>query len=151
MRSSSYRFVAGVAIAAMVVGTLAPEAQAKRKRRDPNLGRKPLVMTSFLQNGRTDVRRNEKLVFKFSALLRRASVSHRSVRIAASTATGFRDATASLLTNSLRYPTDYSKQSAPNRAGANHAQYSRHNFWERRSGPRGCEYALAASQLYAMC
>jgi len=97
MRSSSYRFVAGVAIAAMVVGVFAPDAQAKRKRRyDPKLGRKPLVMTSFVQNGRTDVRRNEKLTFKFSALLRGGSVSHRSVRIAASTSTGFRDATGAI-------------------------------------------------------
>ncbi len=97
MRSSSYRLVAGVAIAAMVVGALAPDAQAKRKRRfDPKLGRKPLVMTSFVQNGRTDVRRNERLVFKFSATLRKGSVSHRSVRIAASTSTGFRDATGAV-------------------------------------------------------
>lgn len=97
MRSTSFRFVTAVAVAAVVLGSFAHEAEAKRKKRyDAKLARQALIMTSFVQNGRTDVRRNEVLTFKFSAYVRNASLSSRSLRVAASTATGFRDATGAL-------------------------------------------------------
>ena len=92
MRSTSFRFVAGATAAAVAIGAFAVQADASRgKRYDPKLARAPLVLISFVENGRTDVMRNEMLTFKFSAYLRKASVSSRSLRVAASTATGFRD------------------------------------------------------------
>ncbi len=113
MRSNSLRFVAGLrlvaglAVTAVVFGAFAHQAEAKRGRRyDPKLARRPLVMTSFVQNGRTDVRRNEKLTFKFSTYVRRGSVSHRSLRIAASGPTGFRDATGALRARGVKVTFD---------------------------------------------
>ena len=96
MRSTSMRLATAVAVAAVVLGGFAHEAHAKRKRFDKKLSRRSLVLTSFVQNGRTDVRRNEKLTFKFSTYVRKGSLSSRSLRVAASTATGFRDATGAL-------------------------------------------------------
>ncbi len=103
MRPSSIRFAVGAALAAAVVGAAAPRAEARRARNyAPGLGRAALVMTSFVQNGRTDVRRNERLEFKFSALLRKGTVSHRSVRITEVTQTGARDATGAVFARGKR-------------------------------------------------
>jgi hypothetical protein len=41
----------------------------------------PLFLTSFVQRGRTDVRRNEVLEFRFTAPLRRASVDERTLQV----------------------------------------------------------------------
>lgn len=89
MSRSMLRF-AGVAVATMGVAlTLAPAPAQARSRK----ARAPLVLTSFVQEGRTDVRRNESLVFKFSALLKKKSVSRRSLRISAVTPNGLVPAT----------------------------------------------------------
>jgi hypothetical protein len=50
--------------------------------------RGPLVMTSFVQHGRTDVHRNEMLTFKFTVLLAGKSVDDRSLRVDATTSAG---------------------------------------------------------------
>jgi hypothetical protein len=50
--------------------------------------RGPLVMTSFVQQGRTDVHRNEMLVFKFSVQLDKKTVDNRSLRVDATTTSG---------------------------------------------------------------
>ena len=97
MRSTSFRFVAGATAAVVAIGAFAVQAEAKRgKRYDPKLARAPLVLTSFVENGRTDVMRNEMLTFKFSSYVRKGSVSSRSLRVAAANATGFRDATGAM-------------------------------------------------------
>jgi hypothetical protein len=57
----------------------------------PTRGRGPLVLTSFLQNGRTDVWRNEVLEFRFSAPLRRGSVTDRTLQIGRLTPSGLLD------------------------------------------------------------
>jgi hypothetical protein len=49
----------------------------------------PLVLTSFVQDGRTDVWRNEVLEFRFSQPLRRGSVTDRTLRIGRLTTSGF--------------------------------------------------------------
>ncbi len=54
--------------------------------------RGPLIMTSFVQSGRIDVRRNEMLLFKFTSLVRRGSVDDRTVRVSQVIATGDRNA-----------------------------------------------------------
>lgn len=86
---------AGLAVGAMSTGT----AEAKPRRFDPALYRNPLVLTSFLQDGRVDVRRNEMLEFKFSSILRKGSVDSRSIRILELAATGGKQATGALIVN----------------------------------------------------
>ena len=97
MRSKKLPQAITLGLAVALCSTLflagAETAQAKRRRRyNPRLARAPLVMTSFVQDGRIDVRRNEMLLFKFSALLRKKTVDDRSLRIAESTGTGLRSA-----------------------------------------------------------
>ncbi len=97
MRRSSIRLVLGLTVAAATLGMVAEGAQAKRRRRlNPRLARAPLYLSSFLQDGRTDVRRNEQLVFKFTALLRTGSLENRTVQIAAVTPSGVRPARGAL-------------------------------------------------------
>ncbi len=97
MRLTPFRVAVTVAVVVGVFGTSLHPAQAKRKRRfDARLSRAPLVMTSFVQSGRSDVRRNESLTFKFSAYVRKGTVDDRSLRVLAATSTGFRPATGAL-------------------------------------------------------
>ena len=81
MRAS--RVVFGVAAVAVMAaaGRVSVAAPASRQR--------PLVLTSFVQNGRTDLWRNEILEFKFSARLRRGSVDERTLQIGRQTPEGF--------------------------------------------------------------
>lgn len=90
------------ALALLCAATLVATAQSadarKRKRRyNPEKARAPLVMTSFVENGRTDVFRNQRLTFKFSSYLRKASVDDRTVRVAAVTPTGVKPANGALV------------------------------------------------------
>jgi hypothetical protein len=55
-------------------------------------GRGPLVLTSFVQAGRTDVHRNEMLQFRFSVPLAKGSVDDRSIRVDATTTSGTKPA-----------------------------------------------------------
>ncbi len=102
MRSHDQRFrtrrvLVSVALAAIVVAMVAPPADAKRRRRfNPRFASAPLFMTSFVQHGRIDVRRNEGLVFKFSAYPKKNSVDDRSIRIGAVTPSGVRPAIGAL-------------------------------------------------------
>jgi hypothetical protein len=47
----------------------------------PARTQRPLILTSFVQSGRTDVWRNETLEFRFSTPLRKGSVTDRTLRI----------------------------------------------------------------------
>lgn len=87
---------AGLAAAATLAGS-AGVAEAKRQKVDPALFRAPLVLTSFVQNNRTDVRRNERLEFKFSSVLRPQSVDARTLRILQQTGAGAKQAVGALI------------------------------------------------------
>jgi hypothetical protein len=105
MGSKTHLFLNGRSIAAAVVGgavlaSAAGVAEAKKARVDPALYRSPLVLTSFVQNGRTDVRRNESLQFKFSAVVRKGSVDSRTIRILQQTGTGTKQALGALIPKS---------------------------------------------------
>jgi hypothetical protein len=87
-------------IAGMAVFAAGTEvAEAKRARIDPALYRKPLVLTSFLQADRVDVRRNERLTFKFSAVVKKGSLDSRSLRVLQQTGTGTKQAIGALIPN----------------------------------------------------
>lgn len=106
MRSKSLR-VGGAALAAAAVFVLsAGVAQAKRRNYDPRLARNPLVLTSFVQKGRTDVRRNETLIFKFSALVKKRTADERSLRIASVTDGGVRPASGAMRVRGARIEFD---------------------------------------------
>ena len=87
MRSSTIRLAAAAIVSsgAVVLATRTVEAASTDTRG-------PLVLTSFVQNGRTDVHRNEMLVFKFSVRVRRGSADDRTVRVTATTGTGSKPA-----------------------------------------------------------
>ena len=76
MRTSTVRLVAAVAVSAGAFTFATRSSQAA-----PARTRGALVLTSFVQNGRTDVRRNERLEFKFSVQVRKGSVDDRSIRV----------------------------------------------------------------------
>lgn len=92
------RVLAGVALGAGVLTAAAEVAEARRARIDPGLYRRPLVLTSFVQNRRTDVRRNETLQFKFSAIVNRRSLDSRSLRVLELATSGKRTAIGALKT-----------------------------------------------------
>jgi hypothetical protein len=96
--STQFRFLAGVLGGAALLASAVQTAEAKRARIDPALYRRPLVLTSFVQNKRTDVRRNEVLEFKFSAIVNRRSVDARSLRVLELTTSGKRQAVGALST-----------------------------------------------------
>ncbi|MCG3136173.1 MAG: hypothetical protein HMLKMBBP_04013 [Planctomycetes bacterium] len=87
----------GIALAVGAASIAGFAGSAEARRADPRLANAPLVLTSFVQNGRTDVRRNEVLTFKFSALVKAASVDNRSLSVLESTGTGTRAATGALI------------------------------------------------------
>jgi len=97
--STARRFAGGLAVGgiAVVVAASAGVAEAKRPKVDPALLRAPLVLTSFVQNNRLDVRRNEPLTFKFSAVLRKGSLDSRSLRVLQQTGSGAKQATGALI------------------------------------------------------
>jgi hypothetical protein len=66
--------VGAVAMAAIVAAASRPSAAAPRP-----IAR--FLLTSFVQRGRTDIRRNEVLEFRFSAPLRRGSVDDRTLQV----------------------------------------------------------------------
>jgi hypothetical protein len=66
--------LAALAAAAAVLAASAREAVPA-----PSGG--PLVLTSFVQRGRTDIHRNAMLEFRFSAPLRRGSVDERTLQV----------------------------------------------------------------------
>jgi hypothetical protein len=82
MRAS--RVVLGVAAVAVIAAAAGQDSVAA-----PAARQRPLVLTSFVQNGRTDLWRNEILEFKFSARLRRGSVDERTLQIGRLTTEGF--------------------------------------------------------------
>lgn len=92
MRSSSIRFAAATALCATAAAVTAHEAEARPKRVRDALMRKPLVLTSFVEDDRSDVRRNERLTFKFSAIVKKNTIDERSLRITEITPTGNRPA-----------------------------------------------------------
>ena len=81
MRAS--RVVLGVA-AVLVFAAAGRSSEAA-----PGPTQRPLVLISFVQDGRTDVLRNEVLEFRFSARLRRGSVNERTLQVGRLTASGF--------------------------------------------------------------
>lgn len=95
-RAALRRGATALAVGAAGIAGMSTRAEARRV--DPRLAEAPLVLTSFVQNGRTDVRRNEILVFKFSALVKPASVDNRSLAVLESTGTGTRNAVGALIT-----------------------------------------------------
>lgn len=100
------RIATAAVVGALVIGAAAGTAEAKkRKRIDPRLYRNPLVLTSFLQEGRLDVHRNEPLTFRFSAMLQKSSVDNRSIRVTEVTGGGLRPAVGALVTkqNTIRF------------------------------------------------
>lgn len=99
-RNSRRMAVAAIAACAMLA-TTAVDATARRSQ-NKRLARGPLVLTSFVQNKRTDVARNETLVFKFSAFLRRNTVDERTIRIAAVTSSGLKPATGAYIVKGAR-------------------------------------------------
>ena len=103
-RSRLSRIALGAAAGAVVIGAAAGTAEARRKL-DPRLFTNPLVLTSFLQSGRIDVHRNEPLLFRFSAILRKGSVDNRSLRVTEVTGTGLRPAVGALITknNTIKF------------------------------------------------
>ena len=96
--SASMRFAVGLALGGAVIAAATETAEAKKKKFPEALYRKPLVLTSFVQDGRLDVRRNEILQFKFSAIVKPKSVDSRSIRILQQTASGSRQAVGALKT-----------------------------------------------------
>jgi hypothetical protein len=88
MRSSTYRLAAAVALSAGVVAstTRVGEAASAVKKRGA------LVLTSFVQNGLTNVNRNDTLQFKFSVQLDAKSVDQRTLRVDALTGAGSKPA-----------------------------------------------------------
>lgn len=92
----SMRLVAGVALGSVVIAAATGVAEAKRKRYPRALYRNPLVLTSFVQDGRLDVHRNEILQFKFSAIVKAKTVDARSVRILQQTSAGTKQAIGAL-------------------------------------------------------
>jgi hypothetical protein len=98
LRSAAVRTLPGVAAALAVFALGAEIADArKRARIDPDLYRRPLVLTSFRQADRVDVRRNEVLVFRFSAVVRRNSLDGRSFRVLQQTGVGGKPAVGALI------------------------------------------------------
>jgi hypothetical protein len=86
MRPSTFR----LAVAAVISTGAVAMATRTGVAEIPTRG--PLVMTSFVQHGRTDVRRNEQLTFKFTVMLDKKSVDDRSIRVDATTTTGTKPA-----------------------------------------------------------
>src|SRR5689334_5689355 len=82
------RAAAGAAAALAVGIGVAGASEAKAATYARKLYRSPLVLTSFVQNGRTDIHRNEALIFKFSAILQAKSVDARSLRVLQLTGNG---------------------------------------------------------------
>ncbi len=93
------RIVTAVLVAGVVMMATTNDAEARRRRGrfNPRKARAPLVLTSFVQTKRTDVARNEKLKFRFSAYVRHNSADSRSLRIAAVTSTGLKPAVGAML------------------------------------------------------
>lgn len=87
MRSTTYRFAVA---AVMSTGAVALVSRSGEAASAPTRG--ALIMTSFVQQGRTDVRRNESLTFKFTVQLQKKSVDDRSLRVLAITDTGTKPA-----------------------------------------------------------
>ena len=67
--------VGAMAMATIVAAAGRPSAAA------PGAAAGRFVLTSFVQRGRTDIRRNEVLEFRFSAALRRSSVDERTLQV----------------------------------------------------------------------
>ena len=67
--------------------------------------RGPLLLTSFVQRGRTDVRRNEILEFRFSVPLRKGSVDLRTLQVNELTPAGARPAVGARIVtgNAVRF------------------------------------------------
>src|SRR5688572_27150981 len=98
LRSTTVKMLPGALAAAAMVVVGSELAEAKpRARIDPALYRRPLVMTSFVQADRTDVRRNERLTFKFSAIVRQGSLDSRSLRVLEQTGSGTKQAIGALI------------------------------------------------------
>jgi hypothetical protein len=75
MRASRVLFSAAAATAVIAATASRPSDAA------PGAAGARFVLTSFVQRGRTDVRRNEILEFRFSAPLRRGSVDLRTLQV----------------------------------------------------------------------
>jgi hypothetical protein len=91
LRASTFRFAAAAVVSA---GALALSAQTGHA----GSGGAKFLMTSFVQNGRTDVRRNEMLEFKFTMPVRKGSVDDRTIRVAENTGTGTKPAIGARVT-----------------------------------------------------
>lgn len=87
-------FGAGIGIGLAPPGVAAPA---------PSRG--PLLLTSFLQRGRTDVRRNEILEFRFSVPLRKGSVDLRTLQVNELTPAGAKPAVGARIVvgNTVRF------------------------------------------------
>ena len=105
LRAAAPRFLAALVGGAALIAATGGVAEARRQRIDPALYRRPLVLTSFVQNGRTDVKRNETLLFKFSAVVRKGSVNSRALRVLQQTNGGAKQATGALIprNNTVRF------------------------------------------------
>lgn len=95
MRASTIRFAAA---AVLSTGAVALSVRSGLAASAPVNG--AVIMTSFVQNGRTDVARNEILEFKFSVQLRPGSVDERSLRVTEVTPTGEKPAVSARLVRS---------------------------------------------------
>jgi hypothetical protein len=87
MRTSTIRLAAAVALSTGVVASLTSPTEAA-----PVRIRGSLMLTSFVQNGLTNVNRNQALTFKFTVKLNARTVDNRSLRINALTGTGSKPA-----------------------------------------------------------
>jgi hypothetical protein len=99
MRSSKFRLAAAVALSAGVVASVPRVGHAAAVKT-----RGSLVLTSFVQNGLTNVNRNEMLQFKFSVKLKPKSVDQRTLRVVALTGAGAKPAPgARIVKNNIVY------------------------------------------------
>jgi hypothetical protein len=95
MRSSTFRLAAAVALSAGVVASATRDGHAAAVKT-----RGSLVLMSFVQNGLTNVNRNEMLEFKFSVQLKAKSVDQRTLRVVALTGAGVKPATGARIVKS---------------------------------------------------
>jgi hypothetical protein len=87
MKPSSIRVAAVAALSGGAFALLADPTQAA-----PVPTRGSMILTAFVQSGRTDVRRNEMLTFKFSTAVRKGTCDDRTVRVNQISGTGSKPA-----------------------------------------------------------
>jgi hypothetical protein len=89
MRTSTFRLASAAVLSTGIVAAMTSlgEAAAPKVRITGSL-----ILTSFVQNGLTNVNRNEPLQFKFTVKLKAKSVDQRTLRVVALTGTGAKPA-----------------------------------------------------------